>query len=346
MNNEKRRYLIVGPSWIGDMVMAQSLFITLRRLYPDCVIDVISPEWSLPILERMPEVSSGISLPVSHGQLSLMTRVKKGLSLRKNEYTHAIVIPRSWKSALVPYFANIPVRTGYRGEMRYGLLNDIRILDKQVLKQTVQRYVAHAYQNEITKLPEVPFPELRVNDCRRGKILNELGLDVDSLVIAMMPGAEYGVAKQWPLARYSELASLLVSAGYTVWVLGSSKDEAAGQEIVDSINGPVVNLCGKTKLTDVVDLLSYVEQVVTNDSGLMHVAAAMGVRINAIYGSSTPAYTPPLTKNSNVFYTDRECSPCFSRTCKYGHYKCLSDISTNKVFDVIGMYSKQQEARC
>lgn len=346
MTSKERRYLVVGPSWIGDMVMAQSLFITLRRLYPDCVIDVISPEWSLPLLERMPEVSSGISLPVLHGQLSLMTRVKKGLSLRKNEYTHAIVIPRSWKSALVPYFANIPVRTGYRGEMRYGLLNDMRILDKRVLKQTVQRYVAHAYQNEITKVPEIPFPELSVDEANRSKVLLDFSLDHERRIIGMMPGAEYGVAKQWPVANYAELATKLVKSGYQVWVLGSSKDEEAGQKIIEGVKDSAVNLCGQTKLTDVVDLLSCMEQVVTNDSGLMHVAAAMGVRVNAIYGSSTPAYTPPLTKNSKVFYTDRECSPCFSRTCRYGHYKCLVDIFTDEIFDAISVYSQRQEATC
>lgn len=344
--NDQRRYLVVGPSWIGDMVMAQSLFIALKKLYPNCVIDVVSPEWSLPLLERMSEVRSGISLPVLHGQFSLMTRVKKGLSLRKNKYTHAIVIPRSWKSALVPYFASVPVRTGYRGEMRYGLLNDIRKLDKQLLTQTVQRYVAHAYDGEIGGVPDIPAPVLNIDESNRSKVLADFDLDRKKRIVAMMPGAEYGEAKQWPIENYAELAALLVKDGYQVWVLGSSKDEVAGQEIVEGIKGSAVNLCGKTKLADVVDLLSCIGQVVTNDSGLMHVAAATGVRVNAIYGSSTPAYTPPLTKNNKVFYKDRDCSPCFSRTCKYGHYKCLTDISADEVFDAISVYSQGREAKC
>ncbi len=346
MKNEQRRYLVVGPSWIGDMVMAQSLFITLRKLHPGCVIDVISPEWSLPLLKRMPEIRTGISLPVLHGQLSLMTRVKKGLSLRANKHTHAIVIPRSWKSALVPYFADVPVRTGYRGEMRYGLLNDIRKLDKQVLTKTVQRYVAHAYDGKMTAAPDIPPPVLSVDGANRSKVLLDFSLDREKRIIGMMPGAEYGVAKQWPIANYAELATKLVKAGYQVWVLGSSKDEVTGQKIIEGIKDSAVNLCGQTKLTDVVDLLSCMEQVVTNDSGLMHVAAAMGIQVNAIYGSSTPAYTPPLTKNSKVFYTDRECSPCFSRTCRYGHYKCLTDIPGDEIFSAIGVYSQRQEATC
>ena len=147
LKSDQRHYLIVGPSWIGDMVMAQSLFITLKQQYPNCLIDVLAPEWSLPILKRMPEVNEGISAKVSHGEFSFFKRRKLGLSLKPRRYTHAIVIPRSWKSALIPYFAGIPVRTGYKGEMRYGLLNDIRILNKKVLKQTVQRYVAFSYQN-------------------------------------------------------------------------------------------------------------------------------------------------------------------------------------------------------
>ncbi len=346
MKNDQRRYLVVGPSWIGDMVMAQSLFITLKKLYPDCVIDVISADWSLPLLERMPQVRNGISLPVLHGQFSLMTRVKKGWSLRKNKYTHAIIIPRSWKSALVPYFADVPVRTGYRGEMRYGLLNDIRKLDKRVLTQTVQRYVAHAYDDKTGGAPDIPPPALSVDETKRNKVLACFGLDREKNIIGMMPGAEYGLAKQWPIENYAELAASLVKDGYQVWVLGSSKDEVAGQKIVEGIKASAVNLCGRTKLVDVVDLLSCMEQVVTNDSGLMHVAAATGVRVNAIYGSSTPEYTPPLTKNSQVFYEDRDCSPCFSRTCKYGHYKCLTDISIDEIFDAVGEYSQQQEARC
>jgi len=346
MDNLPRRYLIVGPSWIGDMVMAQSLFITLKQQYPDCQIDVLAPAWSLPILKRMPEVNDGISAGVSHGEFSFFKRRKLGLALKPKKYTHAIVIPRSWKSALTPFFAGIPVRTGYRGEMRFGLLNDIRVLDKDVLKQTVQRYVAHAYNNNPPEPPAIPYPVLQVDKGYQQKLLKQFGAKLDKPIICMMPGAEYGIAKQWPVNNYTELAALLVKAGYQIWVLGSSKDDMSGQKIIDGMNGAAVSLCGKTKLVDVVDLLSCAEQVVTNDSGLMHVAAATGVRVNAIYGSSTPAYTPPLTENKKVFYMNRDCSPCFSRTCKYGHYKCLVDISCDRVFDAVSAYGSGQGIRC
>ena len=334
MDNNQRRYLIVGPSWIGDMVMAQSLFITLKQQYPDCLIDVLAPEWSLPILKRMPEVNEGLSADVSHGEFSFFKRRKLGLSLKSKQYTHAIIIPRSWKSALIPFFSGIPVRTGYKGEMRYGLLNDIRILNKKVLKQTVQRYVAHAYQNNPQIAPAIPFPKLKVDHNNQAKLLNQLGLESDKPVVCMMPGAEYGPAKQWPIEYYAKLAKSLVDTGWHVWIIGSNKDEAAGDKIVVDNHAEVYNLCGKTQLVDTVDLLAYAKAVVTNDSGLMHVAAAVGVELNVIYGSSTPEYTPPLIteEKKNIFYLGLDCSPCFKRECPLGHLDCLNDI---KVEDVL-----------
>jgi heptosyltransferase-2 len=319
------------------MVMAQSLFISLKRQYPGCEIDVVSPEWSLPVLERMPEVRRGLALPVAHGKFGFFTRYRLGRSLRGQQYTHAIVLPRSWKSALVPFVAKVPVRTGYKGEMRYGLLNDIRALDKSVLTGTVQRYVAHAYQPvEYSIAPlEVPYPELRSDKANTERLLNELGLGVEKPVIGFMPGAEYGPAKQWPTGYYARLALLLVEQGYQVWVLGSAKEKSLGDQIAQAAAEHVYNLCGKTDLVDVVDLIACAEQVVSNDSGLMHIAAALDVKVNVIYGSSTPDYTPPLTDDAEIFYKQLSCSPCFARTCKYGHYDCLEKIRPDEVFEKI-----------
>lgn len=334
MAESNRQYLIIGPSWVGDMVMAQSLFITLKKLHAGCVIDVVSPEWSVPVLERMPEVRQGIALPVMHGKFDFSVRYRLGHSLRARKYSHAIILPRSWKSALVPYFAAVPVRTGYKGEMRYGLLNDIRTLDATVLVQTVQRYVAHAYLESEYSVspPKIPYPELRSNKENSDKLLDEFGLSLEKPVVGFVPGAEYGPAKQWPTRYFAELASLLVEQGYQVWVLGSAKETSLGDEIVQGAADGVYNLCGKTELVDVIDLIACTEQVVTNDSGLMHVAAAMDVKVNVIYGSSTPDYTPPLTYSAEIYYKQLSCSPCFARTCKYGHYECLTKISPDEVF--------------
>ena len=337
MSASNRQYLIIGPSWVGDMVMAQSLFITLKKLYPDCEIDVVSPEWSLPVLERMPQVRQGIALPVTHGKFSFAQRYRLGRSLRSRNYTHAIVLPRSWKSALVPFFAGVPIRTGYRGEMRYGLLNDIRGLDTTVLSQTVQRYVAHAYNESgySASPPEVPYPELRSDRKNAESLLVKLGLNLEKPVVGFMPGAEYGPAKQWPTKYFAQLADLLIKNGYQVWVFGSEKERNLGEEIVKGAPADACNLCGKTELVDVIDLIACAEQVVTNDSGLMHVAAALDIKINVIYGSSSPDYTPPLSSSANIFYKRLSCSPCFKRVCPLGHTGCLSQIEPYDVYSKI-----------
>ncbi len=337
MTEPSRQYLIIGPSWIGDMVMAQALFITLKKHYPDCQIDVVSPQWSLPVLERMPEVRQGIALPVAHGKFSLLTRYRLGRSLKTGNYSHAIVLPRSWKSALVPLFAGVPVRTGYKGEMRYGLLNDIRKLDTTVLTQTVQRYVAHAYQQHeySASPPDIPSPELRSNKANTDRLIQDLGLNLDKPVIGFMPGAEYGPAKQWPAEYFTKLAVLLIEQGYQVWIFGSAKELELGEEIINRQSGDIFNLCGKTELVDVIDLIVCTEQLVSNDSGLMHIAAAMGTRLNVIYGSSTPDYTPPLTDCARIFYKRMPCSPCFDRYCRYQHYQCLTGIEPDEVFQKI-----------
>lgn len=331
------KVLVVGPSWVGDMVMAQSLFKLLRQHTPSCRIDVLAPAWSHPILQRMPEVNQALELPLGHGQLGLKTRWQLGKSLAGQGYTQAIVLPRSWKSALVPFAAGIPQRTGFLGEQRYFLLNDRRALNKQVLNQTVKRFAALGlpkgqaanWQSE----SELPPPELQVDAHNQQRLLAQLGLSTTRPAVALMPGAEYGPAKQWPLASFKQLAADWVQRGYQVWVLGSAKDQAAGQHIAQGQEGGqgntghVYNLCGLTQLADAVDLLAYTQKVFTNDSGLMHVAAAVGTQVHAIYGSSSPAFTPPLTTNKVVHYLGLECSPCFKRTCPLGHLKCLNGIT-------------------
>ena len=334
MNKHQERILVIGPAWVGDMVMAQSLFLTLKQTFPDVTIDVLAPAWSLPLLSRMPQVNEAIVLPVSHGQLALAARFRIGRQLRHRGYTRAIVIPRSFKAALVPFFAGIPVRTGYRGEMRYGVINDMRALDKEVLTQTVQRQVALGLPRTAEQPPAIPYPQLEIDEHNQKRILSELGLHLDKPIIGLMPGAEYGPAKQWPIAYYQELAGKLIVAGYQVWVFGSEKERAIGEQIEQAGKG-VFNLCGKTHLIDVIDLIALCDSVVSNDSGLMHIACATGTKVIAIYGSSDPAYTPPLSNRAQVIYMGLECSPCFKRECPFGHYRCLKEVKVNKLANQI-----------
>ena len=330
-----RSMLVIGPSWVGDMVMAQALFKTLKAEYPQTVIDVVAPSWSLPILERMQEVRDGIALPVGHGALGLAHRWQIGRALRPHHYHQAIILPRSFKSALIPWFAGAKHRTGYRGEMRYGLLNDIRPLDKGVLTQTVARYVALGLPATTPLPPPIPFPTLRVDAARQQQLISDLGLVQGEHTIAIMPGAEYGPAKQWPTEYYAELVARIGAEGGQCWVFGSTRDHPVAEAICHGAGTAAVNLCGRTSLVDVIDLLALCDGAVSNDSGLMHVAAAVGIPLVAIYGSSTPDYTPPLTERATVIYQGLACSPCFKRVCPLGHTNCLQGISPSQVLGAL-----------
>ncbi len=331
--------LIVGPSWVGDMVMAQALLILLKQRRPDESLDVLAPAWSLPIVARMPEVRRGIAAETGHGELGLGARRRIGYELREESYERAIVLPRSLKSALIPWFARIPRRTGFRGESRYGLINDIRPFDTSVLDQTVKRFIALGLDPD-EGLPEIPFPALTVDRQKQGAVMEALGIATDRPVVAMMPGAEYGPAKCWPLEYFAELAALLGNEGYEVWVLGSDKDASAGERIASGSGAH--NLCGRTSLEDVVDLLGYAEQAVSNDSGLMHVAAAVGTHVHGIYGSSSPEFTPPLAKRRDIHWLHLECSPCFERSCPLGHLRCLKELSVARLHGAISDAHKRR----
>lgn len=327
------RILIAGPAWVGDMVMAQSLFKILRTRSPDAAIDVVAPPWSEPLLARMTEVRRAVPLPIGHGELKLAERYRVGRALRSERYTRAIIMPRSLKAALVPFFADVPVRTGYRGEMRYGLLNDVRQLDKQRLDQTVKRFIALGLPDDAV-LPPAPYPALATDPENRERFALQFGGD-NRNVVALMPGAAYGPAKCWPLEYFGELAARLVARGTVVVVLGSRSEHPVGEQIRGRGGNGVHNLCGETLLEETVDILSLAGAAVTNDSGLMHVAAAAGTQVVAIYGSTSVDFTPPLTDRKSIISLGLDCSPCFERECPLGHLRCLRDITPDRVFDAV-----------
>jgi heptosyltransferase-2 len=324
--------LIVGPSWVGDMVMAQALFMLLKEREATRHIDVLAPGWSLPIVARMPQVRRGIDAETGHGELGLGKRRRFGRDLRKQSYDRAIVLPRSLKSALIPWFARIPQRTGFRGESRYMLINDMRPFDKALLDQTVKRFVALGLDRG-EPLPEIPYPALMVDTGNQRRVMDALGITTARPVVAMMPGAEYGPAKCWPPEYFAELAELLTGRGYDVWILGSDKDAAAGKQIAATSDAR--NICGQTSLEDVIDLLGYARQAVSNDSGLMHIAAAAGTHVHGIYGSSSPGFTPPLTGTRHIHHLGLDCSPCFERECPLGHLRCLREIRASQVYEAV-----------
>lgn len=326
------KILVLGPAWVGDMVLAQSLFKTLKSNNPDCIIDVAAPAWTLPLIERMPEVRKGIALPFKHGQFALFERIKFGKSLRSEAYTQAIILTNSLKSAVLPFAANIPQRTSFLGEMRYGLINDIRPLDKAKLARTVDRFVTLGLELGAELPLSIPNPTLLTNSRNAFNCLQKLGVSVPiTKVLGLCPGAEYGEAKRWPVEYYAEVARKALSKGWQVWLFGSNKDIPVTAAINQQTHHQCLDLGGKTNLSEAIDLMSLCDAIVSNDSGLMHVAAALDKKLVAIYGSSDPHHTPPMSTKAVVEYLALECSPCFKRECPLLHLNCLKQIHPIKI---------------
>lgn len=328
-----RKILVVAPSWIGDTILAQPLFARLREKHPGLILDAYAPAWAAPVLERMPEVRRVIPNPFVHGELNLRGRWRAGRRLARDGYDAAIILPNSWKSALLPFFAGIPQRIGFLGEARYGLLNLIHRLDEAALPQLAERYAKLA--EAAGALPRRPLPEPRlvVSEEAVSATLNELRLDREPAPVVFCPGAEYGPAKRWPAAHFAELAHSLGRNGQPVWLVGSAKDVTIGAEIETHAGGACINLCGRTSLAQAIDLLSCARLVVSNDSGLMHVAAALRRPLVALYGSSSPRYTPPLSRQAVILSLGLECSPCFKRECPLGHFRCMNDLKPAMVLE-------------
>lgn len=333
------KILIVGPSWVGDMVMAQSLFMSLQARAQEkgesLLLDVIAPAWSRPLLERMPEVNKAIDLPFGHGTLDIAGRYRLGRTLRREGYNQVIVLPNSFKSALLPRFMGAPVRTGWRGEKRGWLLNDVRDLDKDALPLMVQRFVALAYPPG-EALPEtLPRPSLRTEQGAVDQALTSLELSLYRPVMLICPGAEFGDSKQWPAEHFAALCEQKIRDGWQVWAMGSGKDSAVtqsiSQQLTDESREHWCDLAGKTSLAQAIDLMSLAKVVVSNDSGLMHVAAALARPIIALYGSTSSAFTPPLADDVQLLTVDIDCRPCFERSCPLKHKRCLVDLTPQLV---------------
>jgi heptosyltransferase II len=343
----RMKILIIGPSWVGDMVMAQSLFIALKNNHPSCEIHVLAPRWCKDLLNHMPEVSHAIEMTVGHGEFGLGKRRALGKKLKDEKYDQAIVLPNSFKSALIPWFADIPKRTGWRGEARSWLLNDCRELDKQAYPLMVERFIALASPAGSPLPDPLPRPSLVASTSSIASLLDTLSLNNSKPVLVLCPGAEFGEAKKWPAQGYADVASqwLLHSNQEQgqVWILGSAKDSIDAQTIIKSVRqsvlqknpeanpGDCVDLTGKTSLADAIDLMSCADRVISNDSGLMHIAAALARPLVVIYGSTSPAFTPPLTDNVKIVSLDLECSPCFKRNCPLGHTNCLKQLPPERI---------------
>ena len=328
------RALVVAPAWIGDAVMAQPLFMRLHRNTPGLQLDALAPPWVAPALRRMPEIGEIIDNPFAHGELSFKARYALARKLAQRGYRQAYVLPNSLKSALIPFLAGIPERIGFTGESRYGLINRRHTLDKAALPQMAERFAQLAQTPGSPLVRPVEYPRLASNPDQQAATLAALGIEHPARIAVFCPGAEYGPAKRWPAHHFATLADELDSRGYAVWLLGSAKDKPAGDEIVRlSSTATPRNFCGETSLSQAIDLIAAASFVVCNDSGLMHVAAALGRPLVAVYGSSSPGFTPPLSDRATILSLKLECSPCFKRECPLGHLDCLNKLEPRQVLE-------------
>ncbi|MEO8717556.1 MAG: lipopolysaccharide heptosyltransferase II [Burkholderiales bacterium] len=316
------RLLVVAPNWIGDALMAQPLLMRLREKLPQARIDVVAPAWVAPVFRRMPEVAGVIETPFEHGRLRLRERWRLGGTLKALAYDQAFVLPNAWKSALLPLFAGIPLRSGYLGESRYGLLN--RIHRKQPGREPMALHYARLSGNPGATIA-LPLPDPRLEVDAQAALATRRRFGLEQRYAVLCPGAEYGPAKRWPY--FAELAARLQRP---VVVLGSAKE----RELCAAVGGR--NLAGETTLDQALDVLAGAELVVSNDSGLMHVAAALGRPLVALFGSSSPRHTPPLSPQARVLWLGIECSPCYARECPLGHFRCMKELSVEQVLATAG----------
>lgn len=327
------RTLIVAPNWIGDAVMAQPLLARIRALDPGGTIDVLAPPQVAPVFAAMAETAQVIEAANQHGKLQWRTRWQLAREIRALRYDRCFVLPNSAKSALIPFLAGIPQRIGHHGESRYWLLNRRLPPARAIGRPMVEFYADLADLGR--REPGATDPLLVRQSARERAARERHGLPTDAPLILLCPGAEYGPAKRWPTRHFAALASLAAFEWpeACIALIGSAKERALATEIAALSGQAVHNLCGETPLADALALIAGAQAVVSNDSGMMHVAAAYRRPQVAVFGSSDPGHTPPRSPRAQIEWLKLECSPCFERTCPLGHTNCLNQLAPARVFE-------------
>lgn len=340
------KILIIAPSWLGDIIMSQSLFKVLKQQHPKAQLCIYAPTYAHSILKRMDEIDEILTNPFAHKEFNLSKRYSEGRRLQAMDFTQAYILPNSFKSALIPFFAHIKERIGFKGESRYIVLNCMRH-DKKSFTRMVERYVALAHINDEKvvdshTLPAFPYPSLHVHDLSTDEYQN-LGLTAPNSAdsrpwIALGCGANYGPSKLWPVEYFATVSAHFIAQGFAILAIGSAKDQDTITKIAATLQKHAPNamphfhdLSGKTNLTTALDLVGHCHAAVCNDSGLMHTVAAADVPQICIFGSTSTKYTPPLSKKAICIESTQPCHPCFARTCKYGTYQCQKEITPEQV---------------
>jgi heptosyltransferase-2 len=334
MSNQPRT-LVISPNWIGDAVMAQPLLRLLKQAHPERAIEVLAPPQVVPVWRRIREADHIMVTPFRHRALQLGERLRTARSLRQRGYDAAYVLPNTLKYALIPWLAGIPQRVGYKGEMRYGMINVMHHDEPQ--RSMVPFYAALADAPAPAAPSGLPRPTLVVASEETEAICRRLEIARDRPLVAFAPGAEFGIAKRWPPAHYGELAARVVNTlpGVQVALLGSPNDRATCEQVqayAGDASGSVLNLAGLTTLDEAIALTAQASAMVSNDSGLLHIASALNRPVIGLYGSTDPTYAPPLSAVSRTISLQLECSPCRKRECPLGHHDCMNKMSVERVW--------------
>jgi heptosyltransferase II len=326
-----RKILIVAPAWLGDAIMAHSLVQVLKQRFPTAEVDVLAPQSTLSITELMPEFSRRILMPDTHGQFSLRRRWAIARKLKKHQYDLAYILPNTWKSALIPWMARIPCRIGWIGESRYGLLTRY-LKDPERYPKMVQRYVALGFlEGDFKKHEDFALPKMSIPEKLRTETLQKFNLDLTRPRLLLSPGAAFGPSKRWPIEYFKEVALLALKKEMQVWVIGGTAEMNLGQYLTQAPG--IQDFTGKTDLLEMATLIDLADKVLTNDSGPMHVAAALNKPMVALFGSSSTQFTPPLSKYVQVLERfDLDCRPCFQRECPLIHLHCLRWIKPEQAW--------------
>ena len=322
--------LVILPSWIGDTIMSQSLLFELKRIHHNCNIDVIARPYISELIDLIPEINKKFFLDVKHGSFGLSARLNLVKEIKKNKYSDVYILPNSFKAAIIPWLAGIPNRIGYATEFRKMLLTE-KYKYKKRERTMVERYLHLINCKYNTQIQ----PKLKISDQYQSLIIERFKIKVNQKIIMLCPDAEYGNAKKWPIDHWLSLAKLFRKKNFSVFFLG--KDNSINKYISHEEElKDVRSLIGQTSLLDVVYLLSIANLTISNDSGLMHIAGSVDSKIIAIYGSSSPIYTPPLIpeEGGEFIYKNLSCSPCFKRECPLSHLNCLRSISAKETFDI------------
>jgi heptosyltransferase-2 len=327
--------LIIAPSWLGDIIMSQSLLIAIKKQVPEANIDILASSWSHPLLQLMPEVNSTIEFNVKHGELALGYRRNIAKILREKNYEKCYILPNSFKSALVPWIAKIPDRIGWRGEFRYGLLTDCRLLNKSQIPLMANRYAALAYPIEKSLQIQADSPRISLDKQQITSLLATFNLEYQVPTLAICPGAAFGSAKQWPAEYHARVIEYALQQSWQVIILGSKQDIAISEMIKNNLAAKYLNkvndLTGKTSLMQVIASIALADTIISNDSGLMHLAASLNKSQIAIYGSTSVLHAPPMNSLAESLHIEIDCRPCNKRVCPLKHHRCMRQIHPSMV---------------